>query len=41
MLLLPYKKDADFHFRNDSNSDHDFDALVKEISLKMEEAKTC
>ncbi len=39
--LLPYKKDADFHFRNDSNSDHDFDLLVKEIALKMEEAKAC
>ncbi|MEJ6776383.1 MAG: hypothetical protein QNK85_03550 [Crocinitomicaceae bacterium] len=39
--LLPYKEDADFHFRNDSNSDHDFELLVKEIARRMEEAKAC
>jgi uridine kinase len=39
--LLPYKSDADFHFRNDANSDHDFELLVKEIAMRMEEAKAC
>ena len=39
--LLPYKDDADFQFRNDSNSDHDFELLIKEIAVKMEQAKTC
>lgn len=39
--LLPYKEDADFHFRNDSNSDHDFELLVKEIAKRMEAAKAC
>lgn len=39
--LLPYQKEADFQFRNDSRSDHDFERLVKEISFKMEGAKVC
>lgn len=39
--LLPYKEGADFQFRNDSNSDHDFELLVKEIALKMEQTQTC
>lgn len=33
--LLPYKDEADFHFRNDARSDADFETLVSEISLKM------
>jgi uridine kinase len=39
--LLPYENDADFHFRNDSNSDHDFKLLIKEIAKRMGEAKAC
>ena len=39
--LLPYEKEADFNFRNDSRSDEDFERLIKEISVKMKEAKTC
>ena len=37
--LLPYEKEADFVFRNDANSEIDFEALSKELSLKMEESK--
>ncbi len=37
--LLPYQGKADFRFRNDSNSEEDFERLVKEISFKFEEAK--
>jgi uridine kinase len=39
--LLPYRKEADFRFRNDSRSDQDFEILTKEISFKMEEANAC
>ena len=39
--LLPFKDDADFHFRNDSNSDQDFKILVKEIAIRIEQAKIC
>jgi uridine kinase len=39
--LLPYEKEADFNFRNDSRSDQDFERLIKEISFKMKEAKAC
>jgi len=39
--LLPYRKEADFRFRNDSRSDQDFELLTKEISFKMEEANAC
>jgi uridine kinase len=35
--LLPYRNDADFHFRNDSKSDEDFEKLSKEIAYRMEE----
>ncbi|MCH2223611.1 MAG: hypothetical protein MK066_02495 [Crocinitomicaceae bacterium] len=37
--LLPYRKNANFHFRNDGNSDADFERLMKEISLQMQEQK--
>jgi len=33
--LLPYQKNADFSFRNDSRADYDFDLLVKEIESKL------
>ena len=39
--LLPYRKEADFRFRNDSRSDQDFELLTKEISFKMEETNAC
>lgn len=35
--LLPYQKEADFSFRNDSRADSDFEKLVQEISLKLRE----
>jgi len=34
--LLPYKDEADFHFRNDSRSEEDFETLTNTLSLKME-----
>jgi uridine kinase len=37
--LLPYQEGADFLFRNDSNADEDFNALTKEISLRLAEQK--
>ncbi len=37
--LLPYQSNADFLFRNDSNSEVDFERLVQEISFRFEEAK--
>ncbi len=37
--LLPYQSKADFRFRNDSNSEEDFERLVKEISFRFEEAR--
>jgi len=33
--LLPYQKQADFSFRNDSRADYDFDLLTKEIESKL------
>ena len=39
--LLPYEKEADFRFRNDSRSDQDFERLTKEVSFKMEETNAC
>lgn len=33
--LLPYRKDADFFFRNDENADIDFAQLKEEISRRM------
>jgi uridine kinase len=38
--LLPYRKDADFHFRNDTRADEDFQSLTREIEHRMEEQKT-
>lgn len=38
--LLPYEDKADFIFRNDSNSEIDFESLSKELSYRMQEAKT-
>ena len=37
--LLPYRKQADFHFRNDARADEDFESLSKEISYRMEAHK--
>jgi len=37
--LLPYQKDADFLFRNDSNADADFKALTEEITQRLAEQK--
>ena len=37
--LLPYQKDADFLFRNDSNADADFASLTEEITQRMAEQK--
>ncbi len=37
--LLPYRKDADFHFRNDARADQDFQSLTQEIEHRMEEQK--
>jgi uridine kinase len=37
--LLPYQKDADFLFRNDSNADADFNALTEEITQRLAEQK--
>ena len=34
-FLLPYQKNADFSFRNDSRADYDFNILVKEIESKL------
>ena len=39
--LLPFENDADFIFRNDANSDVDFNLLVREISLRLEEVRSC
>lgn len=39
--LLPYRDEADFRFRNDANADEDFEQLIKEIGLRMEEQKAC
>lgn len=39
--LLPYKKDADFIFRNDDNADADFNALIGEIVQRLDEQKAC
>ncbi len=33
--LLPYQKQADFSFRNDSRADYDFEMLTKEIQSKL------
>ena len=38
--LLPYESKADFRFRNDSNSEVDFERLIQELSFKFEGAKT-
>ena len=38
--LLPYKSKADFIFRNDSNSEIDFEQLTNELSSRLEVAKT-
>ena len=38
--LLPYRKDADFHFRNDTRADEDFESLKREIEHRMEARKT-
>jgi uridine kinase len=38
--LLPYKNKADFIFRNDSNSEIDFEQLTNELSSRIEVAKT-
>lgn len=38
--LLPYKSKADFIFRNDSNSEKDFEQLTNELSSRLEVAKT-
>ncbi|MFT5859254.1 MAG: uridine kinase [Flavobacteriaceae bacterium] len=35
--LLPYRKQADFHFRNDSKADEDFETLTREIQHRIEE----
>ncbi len=37
--LLPYREDADFHFRNDERADEDFSKLSQEISVRMERIK--
>ncbi|MDX2360612.1 MAG: GTP-binding protein [Crocinitomicaceae bacterium] len=34
--LLPYKDEADFQFRNDSNSEEDFQILTEKLSMKLE-----
>lgn len=33
--LMPYKKDADFNFRNDIHADEDFERLLVEINLRL------
>lgn len=33
--LLPYELQADFKYRNDSNSDEDFQRLISEIGIEM------
>ncbi|MEJ6583162.1 MAG: AAA family ATPase [Crocinitomicaceae bacterium] len=38
--LLPYESKADFIFRNDSNSEIDFERLSKELSSRMQVEKT-
>jgi len=38
--LLPYENEADFIFRNDSNSEIDFERLSNELSTRMQVAKT-
>lgn len=35
--LLPYQKDADFLFRNDSNADADFTSLTEAITQRLQE----
>ena len=35
--LLPYRSNANFKFRNDKYADEDFNSLVKEISIVIEE----
>lgn len=35
--LLPYREEADFHFRNESKADEDFESLTREIKHRMEE----
>lgn len=37
--LLPYESKADFIFRNDSNSEIDFERLANELSSRMQVAK--
>lgn len=37
--LLPYKKDADFIYRNDSRADEDFEVLIDQISRRMHVTK--
>jgi len=37
--LLPYREQADFHFRNDEYADEDFEALISELSVRMETGK--
>ncbi len=37
--LLPYKKEADFNFRNDANSDEDFEKLILKIDQQLLKTK--
>lgn len=37
--LLPYEKDADFSFKNDSRADHDFKLLVEKLDKQLEALK--
>ena len=39
--LLPYREEADFHFRNESKADEDFESLTREIRHRMEEQNAC
>ena len=34
-FLLPYRKDADFNYRNDEHADEDFDTLVKILEKRF------
>lgn len=39
--LLPYRDQADFHFRNDQHADEDFDKLINDVSALIEAQKLC
>lgn len=38
--VIPYREQADFHFRNDEHADTDFDVLIKELNRKLTAQKT-